>query len=327
MKSVAVLALLVAAAVAASVQMKLDVDASWTAWKAKYGKNYLSAEEDAQRQAIFNKNVAYINKHNAEGHSYTLGMNQFGDMTNAEYQAMYLRPFARANRSNVEVHVAGNEVDPTSVDWRTQGYVTPIKDQGQCGSCWSFSTTGSFEGAHFKATGKLVSFSEQNLVDCSTKQGNQGCNGGLMDYAFEYIISNKGLDTESSYPYTARDGSCKFNPANVGGTLSSYKDVQAGSEAALQSAVATVGPISVAIDASHNSFQFYKTGVYNEPTCSSKNLDHGVLAVGYGTEAGKDYWIVKNSWGTSWGSQGYILMSRNKRNQCGIATAASYPIV
>jgi cathepsin L len=272
MKSVAVLALLVAAAVAASVQMKLDVDASWTAWKAKYGKNYLSAEEDAQRQAIFNKNVAYINKHNAEGHSYTLGMNQFGDMTNAEYQAMYLRPFARANRSNVEVHVAGNEVDPTSVDWRTQGYVTPIKDQGQCGSCWSFSTTGSFEGAHFKATGKLVSFSEQNLVDCSTKQGNQGCNGGLMDYAFEYIISNKGLDTESSYPYTARDGSCKFNPANVGGTLSSYKDVQAGSEAALQSAVATVGPISVAIDASHNSFQFYKTGVYNEPTCSSKNV-------------------------------------------------------
>jgi len=327
MKSIALLAVFVAAAFAASVQVKLDADASWTAWKLKYQKNYLGAEVEAQRKAIFEKNVAYINKHNSEGHSYELGMNQFGDLTNAEFQAQYLRPMQRKANRTAEIHVAGNEVDPSSVDWRTQGYVTPVKDQGQCGSCWSFSTTGSFEGAHFKATGKLVSFSEQNLVDCSTKQGNQGCNGGLMDNAFEYIIANKGLDTEASYPYTARDGTCRYNPANSGGTLSSYKDVQAGSEAALQSALATVGPVSVAIDASHNSFQFYKTGVYNEPMCSSKNLDHGVLAVGYGTESGKDYWIVKNSWGTSWGSQGYILMTRNKRNQCGIATAASYPIV
>jgi len=325
MKCIALLAVLVAAAMAANVQTKLDVDASWTAWKLKYQKNYLGAEE-TMRQAIFNQNLAYIQKHNSQGHSFELGMNQFGDLTNAEFQAIYLRPMqARSNRS-VEVHVAGNEIDPSSVDWRTQGYVTPIKDQGQCGSCWSFSSTGSIEGAHFKATGKLVSFSEQNLVDCSTKEGNQGCNGGLMDYAFEYVISNKGLDTEASYPYTARDGTCRYNPANSGGTISSYKDVTAGSETALQSAVATVGPISVAIDASHNSFQFYKSGVYNEPLCSSKNLDHGVLAVGYGTESGKDYWIVKNSWGTSWGDKGYIMMTRNKRNQCGIATAASYPI-
>jgi len=326
MKCIALLAVLVPAAMAANVQTKLDVDASWTAWKLKYQKNYLGAEEETMRKAIFEKNVAYINKHNSQGHAYTLGMNQFGDLTNAEFQSMYLRPFKRAANRTTPVHELTNVAAPDSVDWRSKGYVTPIKDQGQCGSCWSFSSTGSIEGAHFKATGKLVSFSEQNLVDCSTKQGNQGCNGGLMDYAFEYVISNKGLDTESSYPYTARDGTCKYNPANSGGTISSYKDVQAGSESALQDAVANIGPISVAIDASHNSFQFYKTGVYNEPLCSSKNLDHGVLAVGYGTESGKDYWIVKNSWGTSWGSQGYILMSRNKRNQCGIATAASYPI-
>jgi len=325
MKCVALLALFVAAALAASVQVKLDADASWTAWKAKYNKNYLSAEEDAVRKAIFEKNVAYINKHNSQGHSYTLGMNQFGDLTNAEYQAMYLTKMVPTR--NGSAFVQGNEIVPDSVDWRTQGYVTPIKDQGQCGSCWSFSTTGSFEGAHFKATGKLVSFSEQNLVDCSTKQGNQGCNGGLMDNAFTYIIQNGGLDTEASYPYTARDGTCKYNPANSGGTLSKFVDVTSGSETALESAVATIGPVSVAIDASHNSFQFYKSGVYNELLCSSKNLDHGVLAVGYGTDAGKDYWIVKNSWGTSWGNQGYILMSRNKKNQCGIATAASYPIV
>jgi cathepsin L len=326
MQTLAVIALFVAAATA-TVTVTLDADASWTAWKLKYGKTYLSAAEDSARQAIFNKNVAYINKHNARTDvTFTLGMNQFGDLTNAEFQATYLRPFNASKRNGLAYQMP-NSVDPTSVDWRTQGYVTPIKDQGQCGSCWSFSTTGSFEGAHFKSTGKLVSFSEQNLVDCSGSEGNQGCNGGLMDYAFEYVIKNKGLDTEASYPYTARDGTCKYNPANSGGTLSKYVDVTAGSEAALQSAVATVGPISVAIDASHNSFQFYKSGIYNEPLCSSKNLDHGVLAVGYGATAGKNYWIVKNSWGTSWGNAGYIEMTKDKRNQCGIATAASYPIV
>jgi len=312
-------------AAASAVSVSLNTDASFTAWKLKYNRQYLSAEENTLRQAIFNKNLAYINEHNAKGLSYELGMNQFGDLTNAEFQKIYLSKM-NASRTG-EAFVQGNEVDPTSVDWRTQGYVTPIKDQGQCGSCWSFSATGSIEGAHFKATGKLVSFSEQNLVDCSTKEGNQGCNGGLMDYAFTYVIKTGGLDTESSYPYTARDGTCKYSAASSGGTISKYVDVTAGSEAALQSAVATVGPISVAIDASHNSFQFYKKGIYNEPLCSSKNLDHGVLAVGYGVDAGKNYWIVKNSWGTSWGDQGYIMMTKDKRNQCGIATSASYPIV
>jgi len=318
-----------AVANAAIVELTLDADASWTAWKLKNGKNYLSATEDSAREAIFNANLAYINKHNARNDvDFKLGMNQFGDLTNAEFQAMFLSPFNRTRPLTTEVHVAsaGNEIDPASVDWRSEGYVTSIKNQGQCGSCWSFSATGSIEGAHFKTTHSLVSFSEQNLVDCSTKQGNQGCNGGLMDYAFEYVITNGGLDTEVSYPYTARDGVCKYNPANSGGKISSYKDIQTGSEAALQSAVATIGPISVAIDASHNSFQFYKSGVYSEPLCSAKNLDHGVLAVGYGVDAGKNYWLVKNSWGTTWGSQGYIMMTKDKKNQCGIATAASYPI-
>jgi len=178
----------------------------------------------------------------------------------------------------------------------------------------------------FIKTGTLTSLSEQNLVDCSTSYGNEGCNGGLMDSAFKYVIANKGIDTEASYPYTATGpNSCKFNPANVGDTISSYHDVTRGSESALQTAV-TQQPISVAIDAGHNSFQLYKSGVYYESACSATQLDHGVVAVGYGTATNGDaYWVVKNSWGASWGMSGFIQMSKGKNNNCGIATSASYP--
>jgi len=225
----------------------------------------------------------------------------------------------------VEEKVVPSRVQGDIVNWVNKGAVTAVKNQGQCGSCWSFSTTGSVEGAHFLATGKLVSLSEQNLVDCSTTEGNEGCNGGLMDYAFEYIEKNKGIDTEASYPYRATGPNrCAFKPADVGATITSYHDIPSGSESALQTGV-DKQPVSVAIDAGHNSFQLYKSGVYYEPACSSTQLDHGVLAVGYGTGS-SDYWLVKNSWGADWGMSGYIQMSRNKNNNCGIATSASYPI-
>jgi len=206
-----------------------------------------------------------------------------------------------------------------------KGAVTGVKNQGQCGSCWSFSATGSMEGVHFIKTGQLISLSEQNLVDCSTAQGNMGCNGGLMDQAFQYVIQNRGIDTEASYPYTATGpNACRFNRANVGATISNFHDIPSGSESALLNAV-YLNPTSVAIDASHQSFQFYNGGVYYEPACSSSQLDHGVLAVGYGTYQGAAFWQVKNSWGSSWGMNGYIMMSRNRNNNCGIATMASYP--
>ena len=202
-----------------------------------------------------------------------------------------------------------------------------FNNKGQCGSCWAFSAVASLEGQHFKASGKLVSLSEQNLVDCSRKQGNQGCNGGLMDQAFTYIKVNKGIDTEVSYPYHAQDEKCRFKAANVGATETGFTDIDSGDENALATAIATVGPISVAIDASQDSFQFYTSGVYSDDSCSSTQLDHGVTAVGYGTQNGKDYYIVKNSWAETWGDKGYILMARNDNNMCGIATAASYPTV
>jgi cathepsin L len=261
-------------------------------------------------------------------HTYTLGMNAFGDMTNEEFKAAYLgtkKPEFNASHTLFLSPLNVKDL-PDTVDWRTQGYVTGVKDQGQCGSCWSFSATGSLEGQYFHKSKTLVSFSEQQLVDCSGEFGNQGCNGGLMDQAFDYI-KKYGIEKEEDYPYTARDGKCKYASGKTVTTVSGYTDIPTTDEAKLKEAVATVGPVSVAIDASHLSFQLYRSGVYNEKSCSQTQLDHGVLAVGYGAENGNNYWLVKNSWGGSWGQKGYIFMSRDKNNQCGIATAASYPLM
>ena len=259
---------------------------------------------------------------------FTVGLNEYSDLDSAEFAKQltgYLTHAKRKPAANTFVGVSA-EI-PTSVDWRTKGYVTGVKNQGQCGSCWAFSATGSLEGQHALATGKLVSLSEQNLVDCSGPEGNEGCNGGWPEWADEYIIKNHGIDTEASYPYRAEDQKCRFKAADVGSTCSKYTDITSDDEQALTEAIANVGPISVCIDASHASFQMYHSGVYYEPACSQTELDHCVLAVGYGTNDSKDMYIVKNSWGTTWGMKGYIYMSRNRDDNCGIATHASYPTV
>ena len=197
--------------------------------------------------------------------------------------------------------------------------MTPIKNQEQCGSCWAFSTTGSVEGVSFISTGKLPSVSEQQLVDCSGAEGNQGCNGGLMDYGFESIIKNKGITGETDYPYTAKDGTCAAAGKPVAATISGYKDVPVNSEVGLETAIVTQ-PVSVAVEADQSVFQYYTGGVMDS-ACGTQ-LDHGVLAVGYGTEGGKEYYKVKNSWGADWGAKGYILLARgakfNPSGQCGI---------
>jgi len=322
----------------------------WETWKLQYGKTYTRnygdsldglggySQEEGFRMKIWMENKAKIEKHNRHYykgvHSYNLAMNEFGDLLHHEFVAT-LNGYRHVNSSSSRpqgakyLMPANTERLPKNVDWREKGAVTPVKNQGQCGSCWSFSTTGALEAMHHRATGKLVSLSEQNLIDCSRKYGNNGCNGGLMDYAFQYIKDNGGIDTEKSYPYEGEDDKCRYNPAYRGATDIGFVDVEAGNEEALKSALATQGPCSVAIDASHESFQFYNHGVYREPECSPENLDHGVLAVGYGVDAqtGEAYWLIKNSWGTSWGDGGFVKMARNEENMCGVASAASYPLV
>jgi cathepsin L len=330
---------------ALSYSQALNTDFSfhlWNKFKKSHGKTYLSEEHESYRFEIFRKNLDTIEKHNNEYsmglHTYTLGVNTFADWTFAEFKAALFGTKYNATNSikrassGTFYRLPGNVKVPESVDWREQGAVTPVKNQGQCGSCWAFSTTGSLEGAHFRATGKLVSLSEQQLVDCSGKFHNQGCNGGLMDNAFEYIKENGGLDTENAYPYHAHQEKCHFNKKTVGATVSGFIDVKSGDEEALKEALATVGPVSVAIDVTEDKFMLYKEGIFVDDSCSSAELNHGVIAVGYGTnvtDSGKeqDYWIVKNSWSTSWGEGGYIRMARNLNNMCGIATAASYPLV
>jgi len=320
-------------AVGMALPLDSDLDSEWQAYKSYHTKKYSSSEESLRR-LIWEENLKRVALHNLEAamgkHTYTLAMNEFADLSGEEFAKIVLGScvIPKRNSTGAATFLKSPFIQvPTSVDWRDKNLVTPIKDQKQCGSCWAFSTTGSLEGQHSKKTGKLVSLSEQQLVDCSGKFGNFGCMGGLMDNAFRYIKANGGIDTEASYPYEARDGHCRFKPADIGATVAGYTDVPEGDEAALTQAIAAVGPISVAIDASHFSFQLYHTGVYYEKRCSSTRLDHGVLAVGYGTEDGQDFYWVKNSWGVSWGQKGYIKMARNRKNNCGIATQASYPLV
>ena len=299
-------------------------------WSAHHGKVYTPTERD-YRETVYNKNLATIVTHNAGNSSWTMGVNKFADLTADEFKALYVGGLTKPKKTSLRKTAVGpfnTTANPTSVDWTEKGAVTPVKNQEQCGSCWAFSTTGSVEGAWFLAKGQLVSLSEQQLVDCSQAEGNQGCNGGLMDYGFQYIIDNKGITTESAYPYTASDGTCASKGKPVAATLSGFKDVAPNNELALETAIVQQ-PVSVAVEADQSVFQFYSGGVMDS-ACGTQ-LDHGVLAVGYGADSGKEYYKVKNSWGADWGEKGYIRLGRgakfNPSGQCGIQMQASYPVV
>ena len=308
-------------------------------FKIKHHKYYNTTEEYDYRFNVFKQNLDYINNENSKSNSYKLAVNQFADMTNEEFtsikqnpryiQTILLNKLNRQPRSYLR-----NMINiPKSIDWVNEGAVTPVKNQGQCGSCWSFSTTGAIEGAHYIKTGQLVSLSEQQLMDCSTKYGNMGCNGGIPIWAYEYVIKNKGICSETEYPYYGKDSTCDVGCKTMA-TISSYVNVSSFSGIALKQAIAKQ-PVSVVIQANQLAFQFYSSGVLSASSCGNQ-LDHAVLAVGYGTTSdGKQYYKIKNSWGQSWGLNGYILLAAddesNKENNnsgtCGVLSMPTYPVV
>jgi len=282
-------------------------------------------------------NNKYIEEVNTRNLSYILGHNQFSGMDQDEFRA-YLGLSGNLNVADrarqYEVLIDSAEL-PSSVDWTKEGAVTPVKNQGQCGSCWSFSTTGALEGTYFNKYGTLLSFSEQQLVDCDTLRNggkDHGCKGGLMDNAFSWISKNGGLCVETEYPYvsgtTTTGGTCQTSCSALSNSkVVDFVDVTPSSDDTMMSALSK-RPISIAIEADQKDFQLYKSGVFTG-TCGTK-LDHGVLLVGYGNEFSDDFYLVKNSWGTSWGDKGYIKLGRGKQynngdGQCGLLLQASYP--
>jgi len=293
-------------------------------WTVKFGKSYASTEETEERLNNFHNSVKFVQDFykNGNAKTYDVTLTKFADLSKAEFKAQQLSRFTRNSDRNQ--HLVDFHAVPKSVDHRKEGLVTPVQDQGQCGSCWAFSAIAALEGAHAQANAKLIKLSEQQLVDCSSDQGDEGCNGGLMDNAFTYLESSL-IELESDYPYEAVDQQCAYNKKKGKFGVSSFEDVKQGCEKSLTAALAK-SVVSVAVDA--GAFQFYDSGIITED-CGT-DLDHGVTAVGYGTEGKTDFYIVKNSWGADWGEEGYVRVQRNSGQDggmCGIALAASVPVV
>ncbi|KAJ8975094.1 hypothetical protein NQ317_002018 [Molorchus minor] len=317
MKCLVVLASVILAINAASVEEL------WAQFKENHGRQYRNIREEETRFNFFKQNVQRIEEHNAKYEkgetSYYRGINRFSDKSREEIHAML-----NTSRANRPILTSGVEYKPSNVqvasevNWVNEGVVTGVKNQGDCGSCWAFSVTGTLEGQYAIKYGSLVSLSEQDLVDCSVTYGTAGCNGGWMALAYDYVKDN-GISTESDYPYLGYEATCAHSSSVL--TVNDYVFIPEGDEYTLKDAVANVGPISVSVYA--DDFFDYAGGIFDESSCSQE-YDHGVLVVGYGEENGSEYWLVKNSWGADWGDNGYIKMAREKNNQCAIASYASY---
>jgi C1A family cysteine protease len=314
---------------------EVDEWKQFSLFEQKYNKNYQTIIELEERFQIFRVNLREIIIHNLDSErNFSMGINQFTDLTSDEFREKYITGLAF--KGDVQVGSYGCKIfssnaagAPVSIDWRAKGAVTSVKDQGQCGSCWTFSSTGAIEGAWAVSKGKLVDLSEQQLVDCATgfAYGSHGCNGGQMEGAFKYVIEH-GQCALSAYPYTAKDGSCDSLCSPVV-HISSCFDVKPNDQLSLKAAVAQQ-PVAIAIEADTRYFQSYSSGVLTSTSCGT-NLDHGVLIAGYGEENGQKYWLVKNSWGTTWGENGYVKIARSESTNdagiCGIAMDPSFPVV
>ncbi|XP_052241534.1 procathepsin L-like isoform X2 [Dreissena polymorpha] len=299
-------------------------------FKDTHERKYDSLSEEEKRRQIFADNIRYINKHNAKyaikESTYYLGINQFTDMTYEEFAKQF------ANLQNEDIWTGNvsiflppeNYPAPSSVDWRQKGYVTQVKDQGKCGSCWSFGVTGTIEGQLARQTGRLVPLSEQQLIDCSRRYGNKGCKGGYTGRTLQYVSDQPGIEGEADYPYRAGDSyPCSFTKSKVRAIIRGYYTVNPG-EKNLEIVTASVGPISVSMYVNRN-FQHYHGGIFYDPSCAKTSIGrHAVLVVGFGSSP-SNYWLVKNSWSYMWGEAGYIRMAKNRNNICGIASKAVFP--
>lgn len=311
----------------------LDDNDEWkqfSNFQERFSRRYENIQELEARFQIFRSNLRNIILHNLDHRqNFTMGINQFTDLTPQEFKDQYIGGLkVEVGSYGCKTYSSSASGAPTSIDWRNKGAVTSVKDQGQCGSCWTFSSTGAVEGAWAIAKGQLVDLAEQQLVDCATgiSYGSHGCSGGQMEGAFKYIIEH-GQCSLASYPYTAKDGTCKTCSAVA--HVSSCSDVKPNDQISLKGAVAQQ-PVAIAIEADTRYFQSYSGGVLTSSSCGT-SLDHGVLIVGYGAENGIDYWLVKNSWGTSWGDKGYVKIARSDSTSdagiCGIAMDPSFPSI
>uniref|UniRef100_H2SK14 Cathepsin S, ortholog 1 n=2 Tax=Takifugu rubripes TaxID=31033 RepID=H2SK14_TAKRU len=303
----------------------------WEEWKVKHSKRYDNQTEMVHRRAAWEHNVRLVLRHNLEAsagkHGFTLELNHLADMTaeevNEKMNNLKVEEWVPVRNGTFEDKL--DSETPQSVDWRKHGLVSPVQNQGYCGSCWAFSSLGALEGQMKRKTGFLVPLSPQNLLDCSTSDGNLGCRGGYISKSYSYIIRNGGVDSESFYPYEHQKGECRYSVKGKAGYCSRFHILPQGDEETLKATVARVGPVAVAVNAMLASFHLYRGGLYNVPNCNPKFINHAVLVVGYGSSEGQDFWLVKNSWGSAWGEEGYIRLARNKKNLCGIASFAVYP--